>query len=77
MVSQCPLERGVATCHIPGVSGAKRPSDTNRFAKLVVDLAAGERSDALTPDPANKLVSAGLVKHGETQAERLSPKKRA
>ena len=54
----------------------KRPRDTNQLAKLVVDVAAGEREDTLEVAPVNEFARAGGLKGGVARAESLSAEKR-
>lgn len=53
----------------------KRPRDQNQLAKLIVDLATGEASEADTPEKAEGQQRGGL-KGGRARAEALSPDRR-
>ena len=55
---------------------AKRPRDTNQLAKLIVDVATGERNDAPAAEPVNEFARAGGLKGGKARAENLSPDRR-
>ncbi len=58
----------------------KRPRDPNQLAKLVVDIASGDRQDepqASETNPMASLGRAGGLKGGRARAERLTPEKRA
>jgi hypothetical protein len=60
---------------------AKRPTDTNKLAKSIVDLATGESEDTpLTPDGKNAAAVAlgklGGLKGGKARAESLTAKRR-
>ena len=61
-------------CHIQDMGKAKRPRDTNRLAKLVVDVATGEVDDK-GPEKAEGQRKGGL-KGGLARAKALSPSKR-
>lgn len=61
---------------------AKRPTDTNKRAKSIVDIATGQTEDPiLTPDGKNAAAVAlgrlGGLKGGKARAESLSAKKRS
>ena len=56
---------------------AKRPRDTNQLAKLIVDVATGERKDTITDEPVNKFARAGGLKGGKARAASLSPQQRS
>jgi len=51
----------------------KRPRDPNQLAKLIVDIATGERHDAPRP---NKARRKGGLQGGKARALRLSPEQR-
>ena len=55
---------------------AKRPRDTNQLAKLIVDVATGERKDARIAEPVNEFARAGGLKGGKARAESLTPERR-
>jgi hypothetical protein len=59
----------------------KRPRDSNRLAKLVVDIATGEVEMPQTPDGKNPAAVAlgrlGGLKGGKARAESLSPDQRS
>lgn len=73
VTSQGPLEPSVSTCHIPGMSRAKRPCDANLVAELVVEVATVQHEVALTTEAANEFARIGGIKGGEAQAAGLSP----
>ena len=56
----------------------KRPRDPNQLAKLIVDLATGEREE-LSPkeNPAAELGRVGGLKGGKSRAEALTPERRS
>ena len=54
----------------------KRPRDTNQLAKLIVDLATGEASEADAPEKAEGQQRGGL-KGGKARADKLSPEERS
>ena len=56
---------------------AKRPRDTNQLAKLVVDVATGERQESLVDEPVNEFAQAGGLKGGKARAKSLSPERRS
>lgn len=61
---------------------SRRPRDTNQLAKLVVDIATGERKDPiLTPDgkdaAAVVLGRRGGLKGGPARAEKLTSEQRS
>ncbi|MBE2288398.1 MAG: histone H1 [Chitinophagaceae bacterium] len=59
---------------------AKRPKDANQLAKLIADIATGEKED--TPAPSQKNAAAvelgrlGGLKGGKARANKLSPEQR-
>lgn len=53
----------------------KRPRDANQLAKLIVDLATGDASEAQEPVKAGAQRQGGL-KGGKARAESLSPDRR-
>lgn len=53
----------------------KRPRDTNQLAKLIVDLATGEASEADVSEKAEGQQRGGL-KGGKARAEALPPDRR-
>ena len=56
---------------------AERPRDTNQLAKLIVDVATGERKESLAGEPVNEFARAGGLKGGKARAESLSPERRS
>ena len=68
------LARGRPACHIQSMGRAKRPRDTNKLAKLVVDVATGEVDDK-GPEKAEGQRKGGL-KGGPARAKALTPKQR-
>lgn len=52
----------------------KRPRDPSQLAKLMVDIASGEVSDAVTAKPNRKHV--GGEKGGKARAKAMSPESR-
>jgi hypothetical protein len=58
---------------------AKRPRDLNQLAKLVVDIASGERVDDVSDQKKKTLIVGrrGGLKGGPLRAVRLSPERRA
>lgn len=66
------LERQPPRCHISSMAKSpKRPRDPNQLAKLVIDIATGEASEAPVTTPQQR----GL-KGGKARAEVLSPARR-
>lgn len=55
----------------------KRPRDTNQLAKLIVDVATGEREASLEIEPVNEFARAGGLKGGRARAKGLSPERRS
>ena len=55
----------------------KRPRDTNQLAKLIVDVATGERETSLEIEPVNEFARAGGLKGGRARAKSLSPERRS
>ena len=53
----------------------KRPADTNKLAKLVVDIATGEKDDT-TSEATERTRKAGKA-GGRARAESLTPKQRS
>lgn len=60
---------------------AKRPKDTNKLAKNIVDIATGEQADETISDEIRSAAAAlgrkGGLKGGPARAAALSPKKRS
>jgi hypothetical protein len=56
-----------------GPRGEKRPADANQLAKLIVDIASGERDNDTPKDPA--AVALGR-KGGQKRASVVSPERR-
>lgn len=56
----------------------KRPTDVNQRAKMIVDLATGEKTEPVsTKNPAAvELGRLGGLKGGKARAEKLSPERR-
>jgi len=58
----------------------KRPKDTNQRAKLIVEIATGDRHEIPTPDGKNvnavALGRLGGLKGGKARAEKLTKKER-
>ena len=54
----------------------KRPRDTNQIAKLIVDLATGEREETLKAEPVNEFARAGGLKGGKARALKLTQEQR-
>lgn len=63
--------------------GPKRPTDTNKRAKLITQIATGEASSEETTPSEGKNPAAvslgrlGGLKGGKARAEKLTPKKRS
>ena len=57
----------------------KRPRDPNQLAKLIVDLASGERTEAKpeAPTPAQEFARSGGLVGGRARADALTPEQRA
>ena len=55
---------------------AKRPRDTNQLAKLIVDMATGERKELLVAEPVNEFARAGGLEGGKARAASRSPEQR-
>ena len=57
----------------------KRPRDPNQLARLIVDLATGEATEAkpAPPTPAQEFARSGGLKGGAARAEALTPERRA
>lgn len=53
----------------------KRPSDTNKLAKLIVDVATGEKDDT-TSEASQRARKAGRV-GGRARADSLTPEQRS
>lgn len=74
-----------AACHIKGMPGRsskpKRPRDPNVLAKLIVDIATGEKIDAAPDEGKNPHAVAlgrlGGQKGGKARAEALSKARRS
>jgi hypothetical protein len=56
----------------------KRPRDPNQLAKLIVDLATGERTEErpAPPTPAQEFARSGGLRGGKARAEALTPEQR-
>lgn len=54
----------------------KRPRDPNQLAKLMVDIASGEQTDAL-PVPKDEAAQAMGKKGGKARAASMTPERRA
>jgi hypothetical protein len=56
----------------------KRPRDPNQLAKLIVDLATGEKAEERpeAPSPAQEFARSGGLKGGRARADALTPEKR-
>ncbi|MBX3508496.1 MAG: RNA-binding protein [Parvibaculum sp.] len=56
----------------------KRPRDTNQLAKLIADIATGEKEDAPEPQESSmaKLGREGGLKGGKARAASLTPEQR-
>lgn len=57
----------------------KRPRDTNQLAKMLVDLATGERTEEKPepPTPAQEFARSGGLKGGAARRDSLTPERRA
>ncbi len=57
----------------------KRPRDPNQLAKLVIDIASGERNDGQASGKSEMAIlgRAGGLKGGKARAEKISPERRA
>jgi hypothetical protein len=57
----------------------KRPRDANQLARMIVDLATGDRSEDKPepPTPAQEFARSGGLKGGAARARALSPERRA
>ncbi|MBX9735108.1 MAG: hypothetical protein K2X37_13710 [Chitinophagaceae bacterium] len=60
---------------------AKRPTDTNKRAKSIVDIATGDKEDTLSKEAISSAAAAlgrkGGLKGGPARAAALTPKKRS
>lgn len=55
-----------------------RPRDTNQLAKLIVDIATGDKEDeAKAREPVNEFARKGGLKGGAARAKSLSPERRS
>ncbi len=56
----------------------KRPKDFSQAAKLVIDIATGQASEAISPpdSPAVEFARKGGLKGGKARAAALTPEKR-
>jgi hypothetical protein len=56
----------------------KRPRDPNQLAKLIVDLATGEKTEAMPErlTPAQEFARSGGMKGGRARADALTPEHR-
>lgn len=56
----------------------KRPRDPNQLAKLIVDLATGEKTEdqPAPPTPAQEFARSGGLKGGHARARALTPEQR-
>ena len=67
-------------CHIQNMDRPNRPRDTNQLAKAIVDLAAGEASDAAPKEKDPSAVERGRMGGkigGKTRARRLTAEERS
>lgn len=57
----------------------KRPRDPNQLAKLIVDLAAGEKTEDRSEPPtaAQEFARSGGLKGGRARADALTPAQRS
>ena len=55
----------------------KRPRDVNQRAKLIVDIATGQRSDDDEAKPINEASRNGGLKGGKARAKALTPERRS
>jgi hypothetical protein len=57
----------------------KRPRDPNQLARLIVDLASGERTETkpTPPTPAQEFARSGGLIGGKARADALTPEQRA
>jgi hypothetical protein len=53
-----------------------RPRDANQLARLIVDVATGEKEDAAPPAKAADQVKGGKI-GGRARAEKLTPEQRS
>jgi hypothetical protein len=56
----------------------KRPRDPNQLARLIVDLASGERTEAkpAAPTPAQEFARSGGLVGGKARSDALTPERR-
>ena len=56
----------------------KRPRDPNKLAKLIVDIASGDVTEAapVTASPAQEFARSGGLKGGKARAAALTPEQR-
>jgi hypothetical protein len=54
-----------------------RPRDPNQLAKLIVEIATGEKTETLPPEPAPEGQVRGGKIGGKARAEKLSPEERS
>ena len=74
------LARGQQACHIQGMGKAKRPRDTNKLAKLIVDVATGEVDDTAAKEKDPSAVERGRKGGqigGKIRARRLTAGERS
>jgi hypothetical protein len=62
--------------------GQRRPRDPNQLAKLIADIASGDKADPLVTDDGRDLAAVllgrrGGLKGGKVRAERLSADRRS
>lgn len=55
----------------------RRPRDSNQLAKMILDLATGDKAEPAPKDGAVPSRAAGGLKGGPARAKALSPEKRA
>lgn len=67
--------------YLCGMAKAKRPTDTNKRAKSIVDIATGDKEDTLSKEAISSAAAAlgrkGGLKGGPARAAALTPKKRS
>jgi hypothetical protein len=61
------------------MANPKRPRDTNQLAKLIADLATGERSEPAPSQPSYmaEIGKAGGLRGGNARAASLTPEQRS
>jgi hypothetical protein len=72
------MENGSDQCHITGMNAKspKRPRDPNQLAKMVVDIATGEREEAAETATEKRASKAGK-KGGPARANALTAEQRS